>query len=234
MFRTVVLAAVLLLCLRVNAQMMPFKNYGIKDGLNDNNVQAVIRDNRGLLWVGTDFGIYWFDGVKFYRPQINANVGQLYVTGFYKDLNGTIWVLTFFNGIFKYENGRFTNYMVDPALKDATTNSITDMAQLCAGKYLVVTQNRPYIFDGKNFSSLESEHILVKANANCITTTPDQTTVLGTDDGVFLLRYSKTHLVLNKHLLPGIRINKLAVQKSLLWVLSDKGTMSFPYQSAAP
>jgi len=234
MLRSLVLAAALLFCIRVNAQIMPFRNYGIKDGLSDNNVQAVIRDNRGLLWVGTDFGIYWFDGAKFYRPQIKANVGQLYVTGFYKDLNGTIWVLTFFNGIFKYKDGGFTNYMVDPALKDATTNSITGMAQLCAGKYLVVTQNRPYIFDGKKFSTLESEHIIVKANANCVTTMPDQTTVLGTDDGLFLLKYNKTQQILNKHLLPGKHIIKLAAQKTLLWVISDKGTMSFPYQPTAP
>src|ERR1700722_20287911 len=101
MYRSVIFAAALLLSLRVNAQMMPFKNYGLKDGLNENNVQAVIRDDRGLLWVGTDFGIYWFDGKKCYRPQIRANVGQLYVTGFYKDQEGSIWILTFFNGLFK-------------------------------------------------------------------------------------------------------------------------------------
>ena len=234
MFRSVVLAAALLLCLRVNAQMMPFKNYGIKDGLNDNNVQAVIRDDRGILWVGTDFGIYWFDGAKFYRPQIKANVGQLYVTGFYKDLNGTIWVLTFFNGIFKYQDGHFTNYLVDPALRDETSNSIADMTQLSANKYLVVTQNRPYVFDGKNFSSLESEHILVKANANCVTTTADQTTVLGTEDGLFLLKYSQNRLVLSKHLLPGTNIVKIAVQKNILWLVSDKKTLAIPYRETAP
>src|ERR1700761_9337871 len=100
----------LLLCLTATAQIMPFKNYGLKDGLNDNNVQAVIRDDRGLLWVGTDFGVYWFDGNRFYRPPISANTGQFYVTGFYKDSYGTIWVLTFFNGIYKYRNGLFINY----------------------------------------------------------------------------------------------------------------------------
>jgi ligand-binding sensor domain-containing protein/two-component sensor histidine kinase len=234
MFRPFILAAALLLSLQLKAQMMPFKNYGIKDGLSDNNVQAVIRDDRGLLWVGTDFGIYWFDGARFYRPQIKANVGQLYVTGFYKDFNGTVWILTFFNGIFKFENGRFTNYLVDPALKDATTNSIAGMTQLSAGRYLILTQNRPYIFDGAKFFPLESENIFVKGNVNGVTQMPDKTTMLGTDDGIFMLRYNKNKLVMSKHFLPGALIERVAAANNLLWAISDKGAFSFSYQPDTP
>src|ERR1700749_2284833 len=124
MFRPLFVAVVFLFCLRAEAQLMPFKNYGIKDGLSDNNAQAVIRDDRGLLWVGTDFGIYWFDGSRFYRPPLKARVGQLYVTGFCKDLDGSIWVMTFFNGLFKYQNGHFTNLMVDALQRDAAENSV--------------------------------------------------------------------------------------------------------------
>jgi ligand-binding sensor domain-containing protein len=234
MFRSLILAVVLLLCIRVNAQIMPFRNYGIKDGLSDNNVQAVIRDNRGLLWVGTDFGIYWFDGAKFYRPPIKANVGQLYITGFYKDFKGTIWVMTFFNGIFKYENGRFTDYMPDPGLKDASSNSIADMTELCPGKYLIVTQNRPFIFDGTKFSPLESEHIFATATPNCVTRLPDKTTALGTEDGLFLLKYEQNRLVFSKHLLPGIRVAKVAALDNNLWALTDKQVLCYKYQKAAP
>src|SRR5580700_7802142 len=107
MFRLAFYLLPLLLCMRLHAQVLPFKNYGIKDGLHDNNVQAVIRDDRGLLWRGTDFGVYWFDGKRFYRPPIKTNIGQLYVNNFYKDSSGAIWVLTFFNGMYKYQNGVF-------------------------------------------------------------------------------------------------------------------------------
>src|SRR5215469_1198743 len=124
MLKPSVLIIALLFCLGVHAQMMPFKNYGIKDGLFDNNVQAVIRDDRGLLWVGTDFGVNWFDGKHFYQPKIKTRVGQLYVNHFYKDRKGAIWTLTFFNGVIKYENGHFTNFLVDPLLRDVTTNTV--------------------------------------------------------------------------------------------------------------
>src|ERR1700722_6387065 len=130
MFRLSVFVIPLLLSLHLHAQLMPFKNYGIKDGLNDNNAQALIKDDRGLLWVGTDFGVSWFDGKKFYQPPIKANVGQLNVTAFYKDRDDVIWILTFFNGLYKYQNGRFTNYLVDTSLKDASANTIVDMIQV--------------------------------------------------------------------------------------------------------
>ncbi len=234
MFRPFVLVAALLLSLQLNAQMMPFKNYGIKDGLNDNNVQAVIRDDRGLLWVGTDFGIYWFDGKKFYRPQVQANVGQWYITGFYKDPEGTIWVLTFFNGIFKYHSGRFTNYLVDSQQKDATTNSITDMIQLSPGKYVVLTQDRSYLFDGKHFSSFDAEKINLKSNANSVTQIPGPITVLGTDDGLFLLKYQTNTPVIVEHLFAGTRIAKVTAVKNQLWVLSGRAAFCFSLKPNEP
>jgi len=208
--------------------MMPFKNYGIKDGLINNNVQAAIRDDRGLLWVGTDFGIYWFDGKKFYRPPMQANVGQWYITGFYKDPEGAIWVLTFFNGIFKYYNGRFTNYLVDPQQKEATTNSITDMMQLWPGKYAVLTQNGSYLFDGSHFLSFDAGNIALKTNANSITQIPGPITVLGTDDGLFLLRYNGTKPLIVEHVFAGTRIAKVAAVKNQLWALSDRAAFCFP------
>ena len=77
------------------AQVLPFKTYTTKDGLIDQQITAVTKDDRGLLWVGTPFGVNWFDGNDFYQPPIQAKTGQLYVTNFYKDLKGDIWTLSF-------------------------------------------------------------------------------------------------------------------------------------------
>ncbi len=73
------------------AQILPFKTYTTKDGLIDQQITAIIKDSRGLLWVGTPFGVNWFDGNNFYEPTIQAKTGQLYVTNFYKDLKGSIF-----------------------------------------------------------------------------------------------------------------------------------------------
>jgi ligand-binding sensor domain-containing protein len=53
-------------------QLLPFKHYRSKDGLISDKVTAVIRDQKGLLWVGTDFGINWHDGTRFIKPGLHV------------------------------------------------------------------------------------------------------------------------------------------------------------------
>lgn len=227
MFRLPALAAAVLLCLNLNAQVMPFKNYGIKDGLNDNNVQAAIRDNRGLLWVGTDFGVYWFDGKRFYQPQIKANVGQLYVSGFYEDRKGAIWTQTFFNGIYKYQDGRFSNYMVFPMLKNAAKNSVDEILQVSDDKYVVINQNSAYLFDGKRFSVFDPGKVVLKTRANAVAQLPDETIVFSTDSGLFFYRLKKNNFVLTGTALEGKPVNKVIVAQKQLWVLGPNELLCF-------
>lgn len=232
MFRPVIFILALLCCLRVEAQLMPFKNYGIKDGLTDNNVQAVIRDDRGLLWVGTDFGIYWFDGARFYKPPLKANAGQLYITGFYKDLDGSIWIQTFFNGLFKYKNGRFTNYLVNSHRKGAAENSIAIMTQLSANRYLVLTQTYLFFFDGSSFYHFDTGKIGLRAGINSVTRISGNLIVLSTDDGLYYVDFTANRPRLVTHLFPRKRFEKAALIENQLWAIKDKGIICLPFRDS--
>ncbi|HAL83320.1 MAG TPA: hypothetical protein DCO83_14690 [Mucilaginibacter sp.] len=220
-------AVALLFCLHLRAQVMPFKNYGIKDGLNDNNVQAVIRDNNGLLWLGTDFGVNWFDGKRFYQPQIKTNIGQFYVNGFYKDRSGTIWILTYFNGIYKYKDGRFTNYLVDTLLKDATINTVSDMMQVSNKKYVVIAHGCAYLFDGQKFSIFDPKNTVLKTNTNNAAQLPDETIVLSTDTGLFLYHFDKGKIKCSGHILNTLQTTQVLTTEKQLWVLTGNGVSSF-------
>ena len=44
-----------------------FAAYGRDDGLGDLNVESLLQDRAGFLWVGTDNGLYRFDGRQFVR-----------------------------------------------------------------------------------------------------------------------------------------------------------------------
>jgi ligand-binding sensor domain-containing protein/two-component sensor histidine kinase len=207
--------------------MMPFKNYGIKDGLNDNNVQAVIKDNRGLLWVGTDFGIYWFDGKRFYQPQVKTNIGQLYIAGFYKDRNGTIWVLTFFNGMFKYQNGRFTNYLVDKQVTVAGANYVSDMIQVSANKYIVIANGCSYLFDGQQFSIFAPTNPTLKKETNNVSQLADGTILFSTNNGIFLYRYNNRAFNLTAHVLKYVPATKIVETGKQIWALTGNGLLAF-------
>ncbi len=232
MLKPALLSVSLLLCLGLHAQMMPFKNYGIKDGLFDNNVQAVIRDDRGLLWVGTDFGVNWFDGKHFYQPQIKTRIGQLYVNHFYKDWKGAIWTLTFFNGVIKYENGRFSNFLVDPLLRDATTNTIDGMCQVSDEKYIIINQNCPYWFDGKTFSIFDAGNSAVKTTTNAVVQLPDGTLLLATDNGIYLYRNVNGTAKFFKYVLKGFKVTQVLPSNNQLVIETARGLLSFPDSGA--
>ncbi|HUR31908.1 MAG TPA: histidine kinase [Saprospiraceae bacterium] len=42
-----------------------FIQYTIKEGLSDNNISCITQDNRGFIWIGTEFGLNRFDGDQF-------------------------------------------------------------------------------------------------------------------------------------------------------------------------
>jgi ligand-binding sensor domain-containing protein/two-component sensor histidine kinase len=227
MRRLFIYAIALLLCPCLYAQVMPFKNYGAKDGLNDNSVQALIRDDRGLLWVGTDFGLYWFDGKRFYQPQIKSNIGQFYVSGFYKDPDGAIWVLTFFNGLYKYVNGGFTNYLIDKKLKNATINTVTDMLRVGSNNYVVISDDCAYLFNGQKFSVFDPANPVLKTKTNSVAQLPDKSILLSTDSGVFIYQFNNGTLKMTAHVLKDRQISKVFITKKQWWVLAGKQLLSF-------
>jgi ligand-binding sensor domain-containing protein len=60
------LASTLLLCApTVSAQQLPFRHYGVADGLAHNQVGAIYQDAQGYLWFGTAEGLSRFDGYRF-------------------------------------------------------------------------------------------------------------------------------------------------------------------------
>ncbi|MCP4895925.1 MAG: EAL domain-containing protein [bacterium] len=53
------------LCAPAFAQRLPIHNFGIADGLEVTYLQAVMEDERGLLWIGHSRGLTTFDGRTF-------------------------------------------------------------------------------------------------------------------------------------------------------------------------
>lgn len=51
-----------------------FYNIGIKEGLKDNVIHAIVEDYKGNLWISTDLGIYQIDFKKFELPFSNQNL----------------------------------------------------------------------------------------------------------------------------------------------------------------
>ena len=85
------------------------------DGLSHNFCFSVLRDSRGLMWIGTNNGLSRYDGYHFYnfyaRQDSNSFMSNS-VLDLCEDKEGDIWGATS-NGIFCYKvrQNKFINYI---------------------------------------------------------------------------------------------------------------------------
>lgn len=86
------------ICLSVTAQKYMFKHLEVKDGLSNNQVNAIYKDSRGFMWFGTASGLNRYDGYEFkvYRNQNNdaKSLPDNYIENIQEDVSGNLWIRT--------------------------------------------------------------------------------------------------------------------------------------------
>lgn len=75
-----------------SAQRYPFRIYNVKDGLTQSQVQTILQDHRGYLWIGTRDGLAYFDGKKFINFGRKDGLVGNYIISSFLDSYGNIWL----------------------------------------------------------------------------------------------------------------------------------------------
>lgn len=108
-----------------------FKNYTERDGLCDNIIFSLLKDNNNILWVGTQNGLSRFDGNNFYnfkeKKQGNS-IPNNTINSLCEDLHGNIWGGTE-KGLFCFDanTNQFKNYNAPQAcFNNLITNVVCD------------------------------------------------------------------------------------------------------------
>jgi len=75
-----------------------FKHLTIEDGLPQNSVQAILQDNTGFLWIGTQEGLVRYDGYSLkvfkHEPSNRHSLSDNYIRSLIEDRHGNLWVGT--------------------------------------------------------------------------------------------------------------------------------------------
>src|ERR1700733_628670 len=86
-------------------QSLKFEHFGTREGLSQINVNCVIQDSRGFMWIGSRNGLNRYDGYKFITFRNDSkdpnSVSNNMITDLAEDSEGNIWVATQ-NGLNKY------------------------------------------------------------------------------------------------------------------------------------
>ncbi len=131
-----------------------FKHYTTDDGLNSNNVQSIVEDAKATIWIGTrvaekdnpdpnkrtgNGGLNKYDGTKIVHFPTLKGLNKNDVYSIYKSPSGTIWISTISNGIYKYQNKKFTNIKVPKAIMSMYEDKNSNLWLGCAGGLYKIT-----------------------------------------------------------------------------------------------
>lgn len=120
--RILILILTLTISLALPAEEIPLKHLDTVNRLSNNQINSLLRDSDGFLWIGTSAGLYRYDGYSFknYAPADStaAIPFAYYIENLQEDADGRIWI---------FSGRRYSVY--DPV----TDRITTDIKPLLAG-----------------------------------------------------------------------------------------------------
>lgn len=91
------------LFLHCNGQQLNFRRFSFNEGLNTYNIQKVIQDTYGFIWVATQEGLYRYNGKLFesFRKLENSHAGlsENFIFDIYLTKQDSIYIAAFNGGI---------------------------------------------------------------------------------------------------------------------------------------
>ncbi|MCP4696386.1 MAG: response regulator, partial [Gammaproteobacteria bacterium] len=101
-------------------EQIRFFRLTVDDGLSNNNITGIAKDDKGLMWFATFDGLNRYDGYDFkvYRhdPGDPRSLSNSQIRRLYKDRSGNLWVGTWGSGLNRFipETETFIRYQHDP------------------------------------------------------------------------------------------------------------------------
>ncbi len=100
------------------AQPSQYKFFSTKEGLSSSSTNAIVKDKRGFIWIGTQNGLNRFDGNTFdnfyNNPTDSTSIGSNYIHSLFISHKNELWIGTE-SGISTYNEKtlQFSNYAPD-------------------------------------------------------------------------------------------------------------------------
>jgi ligand-binding sensor domain-containing protein len=148
---TVVIAA--LFFSSVHGQFPYVKKISFPDQLPAQEVYDMLTDSKGYIWLGTDKGLYRFNGRIFVAIPFDSTSSKS-VSFLQEDDKGTIWCMNFYNQVFSLRKDTLRRFAIDyKTLKGSPTFS---NLMVCEDRVWLHSFNNIFEFDKKSHQVLFS------------------------------------------------------------------------------
>lgn len=128
--------------LQVLCQQLPLRYYSQADGLRSLAVTALAQDPDGFLWIGTQSGVFRYDGARFQRFELSQGLANPYITTLHVDGGGRLWAGTS-EGLYRWQGQRFAPMQFQNA--KFTFHQGQSFASLGSDRLLTISQDRLWL-----------------------------------------------------------------------------------------
>ncbi|WP_139259677.1 histidine kinase [Chryseobacterium sp. OV279] len=132
------------------AQIPGMVNYNEEDGLNNSYTYSLSQDASGLLWIGSDNGMFRFDGKEFKHFNNKHGLKNIDVLSCIPLSNGEVFVSPFLNDYAYLKNGKVINSDMNSELKKIQFTYNPDYYIDGSSLYLFSSYNPSTIYIYKN------------------------------------------------------------------------------------
>jgi signal transduction histidine kinase/ligand-binding sensor domain-containing protein/CheY-like chemotaxis protein len=115
----------------LTAQRFTFKRYDQNSGLANQDIRALLQDRAGFLWIGTENGLFRYDGSHFRAFTEADGLPTSRVEAIQQTLDGTLWIATR-AGLVRFKDERFEKVDISPG-RDANTLASDSQGRLYIG-----------------------------------------------------------------------------------------------------
>jgi signal transduction histidine kinase/ligand-binding sensor domain-containing protein/CheY-like chemotaxis protein len=116
------------------AQRYTFQYYGQQQGLTNLTPQCILQDRGGFLWVGTQNGLFRYDGSQFFRFGVEDGLPSPSVESIHESRDGSLWIGTTVGLARRLDTGygqsKFERVvMKEPGVESVRQNAVTSDSQ---------------------------------------------------------------------------------------------------------
>src|SRR3569833_3018511 len=123
---------------------LSFRRISTSDGLSQTRVAQIINDDRGFMWIGTQYGLIRYDGHEFkvyvLDPQRRNSLAGAWISALFKDRSGVLWIGC--NQVLDRFDPRtevFSHYRIEAAESGGLGGTVVHISQDRAGLLWLAT-----------------------------------------------------------------------------------------------
>lgn len=211
------------------AQNPVFKSFDIRTENSRPRIIKLFCDHNGLIWAGTDKGIFTFDGINFSKI-LNSDSLNAAVSCFFEDKTHTLWV-GFENGkIIGIKNQKIIPFTPEEGLPKVPISCITEDSENRI--YISTKGEGVYCIENKILYNINHQDGLSDDYCYDMVKLPDQRMCIATDAGLNFVKFINGKKTIQQFGtqdgLPDDIVRTLDIKNDILWIgMQENGIAKF-------